>query len=317
MHGIFNIRERWIPFWNRGIFYTGMSTSGRSESSNNFFNCWLLPSIDLYSFIAKYATALLDTFEREKEENFQSQLRYRIDNNVREILVKSHSRPPKSFELKIDLAGLTGHCECKLFDYVGLPCRHLFRVFSKYDVLQILDAFIQPRWKIDINKYSRSYDESFLDGENLRKSLHHNHLSLRASNLFEMASKNKTNFEYALLRLDGLKLHLDVYDESLSQISGSDLSMSTPLTEIVMSTAPILDPLMAQTKGRTKDDHKEGGQWKGKMEITVEKKKTCKGCEVFGSHNKQTCPQLKLLFQKQKLGLAQMMEEMHNQTTMV
>ncbi|KAF6152112.1 hypothetical protein GIB67_031434 [Kingdonia uniflora] len=159
MQGIFNIRERWIPWWNRGTFYVGISTTGRSESTNNFFNGWLLPTTGLYSFVTKYATALLDTFEREKEEDFQSQHKYRqvrphqallkyslkiytrqifhkvkdqfnqvvrfvaieksINNNVREILVKLHSGLPESFELKIDLASLTGNCEWKLFEYVG------------------------------------------------------------------------------------------------------------------------------------------------------------------------------------------------------
>ncbi|KAF6175119.1 hypothetical protein GIB67_022800 [Kingdonia uniflora] len=105
--------------------------------------------------------------------------------------------------------------------------------------------------------------------------------------------------------LDELELYLDLYDSSFTQLSGSDPSMSTPLTEIVMSSTSILEPLMAQTKGRAKDDHKKGGQWKGGMEIAMEKRKmTCKGCRVFGSHDKRTCPQLKLLFQKAKIGVA-------------
>ncbi|KAF6165724.1 hypothetical protein GIB67_012621 [Kingdonia uniflora] len=186
MQGIFNMRERWIPLWNRGAFYAGMSTTGRSESINNFFNGWLLPS-------------------------------------------------------------------------TGLPRRHLFKVFSKYDVLQILDAFILPRWMIGANKYSRSYGESFLDGDILRKPLRHSHILLRAVNLFERASKNKTNFEYTISRLYEFELHLDVYDASLTQLLGSDPLMPTSLTETVMSSAPILDPLVAQTKCHAKDDHKKGG----------------------------------------------------------
>ncbi|KAF6156847.1 hypothetical protein GIB67_015552 [Kingdonia uniflora] len=90
-------------------------------------------------------------------------------------------------------------------------------------------------------------------------------------------------------------------DESPARAANERLgpSMSTPLTETLMSSVPILDSLMAQIKGRTKDDHKKGGRWKGGMEIAVEKKKrTCKGYGVFGSHGKRTGPQLKLLFQK-------------------
>ncbi|KAF6140152.1 hypothetical protein GIB67_028958, partial [Kingdonia uniflora] len=175
----------------------------------------------------------------------------------------------------------------------------LFNISERWIPLWNRDVFILPRWNIGANKYFRSYDESFLDGDNLRKPLCHSHLSLRAANLFERALKNKANFEYAISRLDEIEIHLDAYDASLTQVSGADPSMLTPLTETVMSSTPILDPLVAQTKGRAKDDHKKGGRWKGGMEIVVEKRKrTCRACGVFGSHDKRTCPKLKLLFQK-------------------
>ncbi|KAF6145828.1 hypothetical protein GIB67_028823, partial [Kingdonia uniflora] len=149
MQGIFNIRERWIPLWSRSTFFACMSTTGRSESTNNFFNGWLLPTTGLYSFVTKYATALLETYEWEREEDFASEHKYRqvashqallkdtakiytrtmfhkleeqfeqvvrfvvleisVEGNVHVLTVKSHSGHPESFELHIDLEKLTGH----------------------------------------------------------------------------------------------------------------------------------------------------------------------------------------------------------------
>ncbi|KAF6147970.1 hypothetical protein GIB67_024145 [Kingdonia uniflora] len=181
-----------------------------------------------------------------------------VGGNVRQLTVKSHSGRAESFELQIDLEKLTGNCGCKLFEYVGFPCCHLLKVFSKYDILKIPKAFIKTRWTIGANKFSGSYDESQLEGDNLRHALCHSPISLRASNLFERASKMKEN----------------------SLVSGTMIS----------------NPLVVQTKGRAKIDHKKGARWKGGMEEAIMKKKrTCKSCGVLGNHDKRACPLLKMM----------------------
>ncbi|KAF6172447.1 hypothetical protein GIB67_006960 [Kingdonia uniflora] len=282
-----------------------MSTTGRSESTNNFFNGWLLPTTGLYSFVTKYATTLLETYEREREEDFASEHKYRqvaphqallkdaakissrtifhkleeqfdqvvrfvaleisAEGNLCVLTVKSHSGHPESFELHIDLKKLTGHCGCKLFEYVGIPCRHLLKIFSKYDILKIPEAFIMARWRIGANKFSRSYDESHLSVENLRQPLCHNHLSLRASLLFDRASNTKEKFEFTISKLDEIESYLDHYDESLTVLQPSKPATTSPFMESMMSTTPILGPLVVQTKGRAILYHKKGGRWKGEI----------------------------------------------------
>ncbi|KAF6145607.1 hypothetical protein GIB67_037640 [Kingdonia uniflora] len=280
-----------------------MSSTGQSESTHNFFNGWLPITTGLYSFVTKYEAAFLEVYERESAENFVSEHRYRqvgphqallkdaakiytrimfhklqdqfdpvvcfvaierhVEGNVRQHTVKSHSGRTESFKLKIDLEKLTSNCGCKLFEYVGLPCCHLLNVFSKYDILKILEAFIMTRWTIGANKFSRSYDESQLEGDNLRHALRHSYLSLRASNLFERASKMKESFDFAVLKLDELESYLQNYDDPLTQINASKPNISTSVTDSLVSGTMILNPLVVQTKGRAKIDHKKGARWKG------------------------------------------------------
>ncbi|KAF6154678.1 hypothetical protein GIB67_000562 [Kingdonia uniflora] len=184
-----------------------MSSAGRSESTTNFFNGWLPITTGLYSFVTKYEAALIEVYERESTEVFTSEYIYRlvgphqallkdaakiytrtmfqklqdqfdqvvcfvvikrdVEGNVRQLTVKSHSGRAESFELQIDLEKLDGNCGSKLFEYVGLPCCHLLKVFSKYDILKIPKAFIMTRWTIGTNKFSRLYDESQLEVDNL------------------------------------------------------------------------------------------------------------------------------------------------------
>ncbi|KAF6137400.1 hypothetical protein GIB67_036437 [Kingdonia uniflora] len=178
-------------------------------------------------------------------------------------MVKSHSGRTGSFELQIDLEKLTGNCGCKLFEYVGLSCCHLLKVFSKYNILKIPEAFIMTRWTIGANKFSRSYDESQLEGDNLSHALRHSHLSLRVSNLFERASKMKISFNFTVLKLDELESYLQNYDDPLTQIDASQQNISTSILDSLVTGTIILNPLVVQTKGRVKIDHKKGARWKG------------------------------------------------------
>ncbi|KAF6158556.1 hypothetical protein GIB67_040070 [Kingdonia uniflora] len=208
------------------------------------------------------------TMFHKLEEQFEQVVRFvaleiSVEGNLHVLIAKMHSGHSESFELHIDLEKLTGHCGCKLFEYVGIPCRHLLKIFSKYDILKIPEAFIMGRWRIGAKKFSRSYDESHLSVENLRQPLRHNHLSFRASLQFNRAFNSKKKFEFTISKLDKIESYLDHYDESMTVLKPSEPATTSPFVESMMSTTAILDPLVVQTKGRAKLDHKKGGRWKG------------------------------------------------------
>ncbi|KAF6177101.1 hypothetical protein GIB67_015976 [Kingdonia uniflora] len=93
-----------------------------------------------------------------------------------------------------------------------------------------------------------------------------------------------------------LDSYLQNYDDPLTQIDASQQNISTSVTDSLVSGTMILNPLVVQTKGRAKIDHKKGARWKGGMEeVVMKKKKTCKSYGVLGNHDKQTCPLLKAM----------------------
>ncbi|KAF6147995.1 hypothetical protein GIB67_024170 [Kingdonia uniflora] len=143
------------------------------------------------------------------------------------------------------------------------------------------------------------YPERFLEYDILKLPMAFimtSHLLLRASNLFERASKMKESFDFVILKLDELESYLQSYDDALTQIDASQQNISTSVAYSMVSGTIILNPLVVQTKGRAKINHKKGARWKGGMEEAIMKKKrTCRSCGVLSNHDKRTCSLLKTM----------------------
>ncbi|KAF6146202.1 hypothetical protein GIB67_005850 [Kingdonia uniflora] len=114
----------------------------------------------------------------------------------------------------------------------------------------------------------------------------------------------KENFDFAALKLDELESYLQNYDDPLTQIDASQQSISTAIVDSLVSGTIFLNPLVVQTKGQAKIDHKKGARWKGGgggvEEAVMKKKVTCKSCGVLGNHGKRTCPLLKTMITKSR-----------------
>ncbi|CAL9025355.1 unnamed protein product [Prunus brigantina] len=57
-----------------------MNTTGHSEGINSFFDGFFTPTTNLREFVVKYEQALKRTMDRESDEDFESEHKYRIVN---------------------------------------------------------------------------------------------------------------------------------------------------------------------------------------------------------------------------------------------
>ncbi|KAF6144865.1 hypothetical protein GIB67_001876 [Kingdonia uniflora] len=106
----------------------------------------------------------------------------------------------------------------------------------------------------------------------------------------------KERFDFAVLKLDELESYLQNYDDPLTQIDASQQNISTSIVDSMVFETMILNPLVVQTKGQAKIDHKRGAKWKGGIEeVATKKMRTCKSCGVLDNHDKWTCPLLKAM----------------------
>ncbi|KAF6155248.1 hypothetical protein GIB67_019774 [Kingdonia uniflora] len=124
----------------------------------------------------------------------------------------------------------------------------------------------------------------------------------------------KENFDFAVLKLDELESYLQNYDDPLTQIDASQQSISTFVVDSLVSQTIILNPLVVQTKGRAKIDHKKEARWKGggMEEVVMKKKKICKSCGVLGNHEKRTCPLLKTMITELRYSNGESVQPLHS-----
>lgn len=118
---LYEIRESWVPVYNRSTFFAGMNTTGRSEGTNAFFDDFVTSTINLREFVVKYEQALQKIVANESCEDF----------------ISEHE----------------GKCECQNFEFVGIICRHIMKVFVPQDIDTIPLHYILPRWRKWENKF--------------------------------------------------------------------------------------------------------------------------------------------------------------------
>jgi hypothetical protein len=69
---LYNIHAKWVPIFLNHRFWTGMTTTQRVESMNNFMNKFLRKKSILADFIVHFHEALLRLFEKEHEVDHES-----------------------------------------------------------------------------------------------------------------------------------------------------------------------------------------------------------------------------------------------------
>ncbi|KAL5698277.1 hypothetical protein ACHQM5_029338 [Ranunculus cassubicifolius] len=194
LKGLYEDRAAWVHVYNRTAFFAGMNSTGRSEGINSFFKDYIRSTTNLKEFVEKYEKALKKIEEREIEADFMSEQKYPLLtsdsyllNHAKTIYTKKifekfkknwnlvekyksdvcHDEPEvhvvkfkkgvdEHWLVRLNQQTLEGTCECHFSEFVGIPCAHLLKVFSKLDMVEIPDYFIKQRWLKRANRFKLS-----------------------------------------------------------------------------------------------------------------------------------------------------------------
>ncbi|XP_078148193.1 protein FAR1-RELATED SEQUENCE 5-like [Carex rostrata] len=323
---IYEIRNFWIPVYNRTVFSAGMSTTQRVESMHSFFDSFVHSGTTLREFIAKYEQALMRRYMDENREHYASKHMHpvpkgrppiaehaaivytrnifnKFENEVEEsnrftkkkleksgfdytYLVSHNLDPNQKFRVSINTSSRDASCECHLFEFKGILCRHILAIFQKKDVQQIPHKYILPRW----TKEAADDIPVPIMVEKDKSSLMHTMHFHRKANLL-LSCLHECDGAYQLI--------MDAMDKAYEEVS--KLKNSTKEVNEVEESGldaphiPIADPQVSKTKGRTKvrpEEVSSNGRLKGGFEVGMDlakkQKRKCGICHELG-HYSTTC----------------------------
>ncbi|KAG5540931.1 hypothetical protein RHGRI_020978 [Rhododendron griersonianum] len=208
-------------------------------------------------FLLKHAAKVFtrNIFNKFKDE-MSGVFHYKVEevgmrnaNGFQSFIVKSKDYEVKKFAVTLDLQTYEGVCECQNFEFVGILCTHILKVFVRLDIDAIPDHFILPRWRKKDRKFKIIDSEGLVhdDGKEESEALRLGHMCQESTKLACLAaSSNEAYTIYIESRNDLSKKLLKVtsYVPSINVCHEKDDLHSTEPSQVLLS-----NPNISQIKG--------------------------------------------------------------------
>ncbi|KAF7138769.1 hypothetical protein RHSIM_Rhsim07G0154600 [Rhododendron simsii] len=241
-----------------------------------------------------------NAFNKFKDE-WSKVFHYKVENvrnanGFQSFIVKSKDDELEKFEVTLDSQTYECKCECQQFEFVGILCAHILKVFVRLDIDEIPEHFILSRWRQKANKF-RIIDSQGLvndDGTEESEALRLSHMCQEATKLACLAAPSNEAYK---IFIEGMN-HLFEKIQEVSKVSPIEICAekdNEKFTEPAPSQILLLDPNISICKGRKKDVKgkavfTQSERLKSGIEMSLNKKKRkCHMCFQFG-HDKRTCP---------------------------
>ncbi|KAH7663176.1 FHY3/FAR1 family protein [Dioscorea alata] len=216
----------------------------------------------------------------------------KMDENENFMLWKverEEDQGSKSHQVAVEKASNCVSCNCNMFEFDGIPCRHMLAYFNTVQIKQLPDRYILPRWTVSA-KASRVMDDL---GAARGTEINDGSVILRRHELFHVFSEV---VDHAVLTEDGtqivkeaLKLCKNKLCESPRPCEEGEFSaIHVPIS--LRGEPSVKEPLRVKAKGG-------GKRLKGGKEKAMEKGlRKCNFCNRKGQkHDKRNCP-LRLVY---------------------
>ncbi|CAL8997118.1 unnamed protein product [Prunus brigantina] len=291
---LYNLRAKWCPLFSRHIFTARIKSSQRSESTNNVFHQMSTKTMSLTQFVHHYDKQAEKMRSSELEESFRCNqgLPSRIAKSsgilnhaatvytrkifklfekefVDSLAVMMHEVGSDgtihSFELneeghsRVYLVQLnsfnhTISCSCKMFESMGLLCRHALRVLNVKCWSQIPKQYILKRWTKDAKKELEANEHGELLRVNGKSSvtLRRNALMRTTYDVLSKAAETKATTRIAVKKLREME---ELIEKEMIKSKGevnqktSDNVVDCNASGCTFDETPVLNPPCVRPKG--------------------------------------------------------------------
>ncbi|XP_057473273.1 protein FAR1-RELATED SEQUENCE 5-like [Actinidia eriantha] len=244
-------REKWVPAYLRMIFCAGMSTTQRSESMHKFFKAILQSSTLASDFVYQYEIALDKRFASEKERDvettttkailktcykmeeeaaktytrkifllFQEELfssqkhrasKYCEEGTRKTYRVLPNGKEKPMYEVVLDGIENKAICLCHMFEFVGIPCRHILAVFVKKCLVDYLpQQYVLRRWTMNAKRHGEVVVH---EGPQISSTLLRNSLMMEFLKVVEEGQKSQRKHHHLTVALRKVHSELLAMDD--------------------------------------------------------------------------------------------------------
>ncbi|KAK3175722.1 hypothetical protein Dsin_029445 [Dipteronia sinensis] len=176
-------RESWVPLYLRGAFFAGIPLG---ESVESFFGTTLTAQTSLGEFVSRYNQVLEQRREEESKADYNTfnmqaflQTKEPIEEQCRRLytitifkifqnelmqsynyagiktyeeetivryLVRKCGNGNENEKHAVTFSAVSVSCSCQMFEFEGMLCRHILKVFNLLDIKEIPPQYLLHRW---------------------------------------------------------------------------------------------------------------------------------------------------------------------------
>ena len=323
---IYNIRKKWAPVYHKQHFWAGMSSSQRSEGMNALLKMHVSKKNSLHDFVIIFERALTRQREEELIEDHQSlekkpklktmwpmekqmcqiytrcifysfqvelehSLMYNIvlakdDENVTYYQVNYCGVEENRKHVKYCKSEKMASCSCFMFEFKGIPCRHLLAYLRHTNHVELPKQYILTRWKRDVKRRGVVFRDGNIVGDEKNKNFasRFSELTSLANEVVDEGLFSNDAYKYARNNLHATIRELRSMKFKDSEENGEDMQNKEKAKELF--EVNVHDPNQAKTKGRPR-----GGRWKPMREMRKVRARKCNLCGMRGqNHDSRNCP---------------------------
>eukprot|EP00268_Persea_americana_P046438 TRINITY_DN4784_c0_g3_i1.p1 TRINITY_DN4784_c0_g3~~TRINITY_DN4784_c0_g3_i1.p1 ORF type:complete len:958 (-),score=147.45 TRINITY_DN4784_c0_g3_i1:597-3470(-) len=335
---LYRNRERWVHVYLQETSFANMGTIQQTESMNPFFDDYVNPQTPLQLLVSHCEKSIDCQYELELKEDlkanymkpvmktglamesqaaeiytrtifleFQEQLFQSLhhtaeiikeDGSVTTLRVIEFGVEKREYTVTFRDSEAKASCSCQMFEYAGILCRHVLRVFSMKNVMALPSHYVLKRWA----KHATSgvaFDEKDIgiSGDCQESwASRYNDLSLQAIKYAGEAATSLNIYSVAMHALqkafeeiDSAKKDDGMVTQPSIPVFGSIHSVNTcegNSTDNTMSNITLCEPHHEKAKGRPATSLEHIG------ELQQKKKRKCQICQ-HPDHDKRKCPHLR------------------------
>ncbi|KAG5547270.1 hypothetical protein RHGRI_013070 [Rhododendron griersonianum] len=199
---------------------------------------------------------------------------------VKEDITFGEEKKRKRVSFTVDFNGETNEakCNCRLFEFRGMVCRHQLMVFHERRVQRVPEKYVLRRWRKNLKRVHTKIRINYDNSSSTIEARRHDNMCNLSNEVADLAEDCQEKYDKVMGRLRELKRELI---ES-SVVCGSNMVSDTPndsfsLGDVVLPSKEsrnIVDPEALLRKGRPPTKRKQSGVEKVSKKKREQKKKT-------------------------------------------